>query len=82
MEGAFNEFGKWSVGVVTYIFCFICGLKWCKLEIRVLVSVFYNTFLVGLGADEYVSGADMEFSFVVPVCDSHRFDEDVRVRQC
>ena len=82
MEGAFNEFGKWSVGVVTYICCSICGLKWCKLEISVLVSVFYNAFLVGLGADENVSGADMEFSFVVPVCDSHRFDEYVRVRQC
>ena len=27
VEGAFNELGEWSVGAVSYRFCFICGIN-------------------------------------------------------
>ena len=31
--GAFNELGEWSVGALSYRFCFICGIHWNTTDV-------------------------------------------------
>ena len=41
MEGAFNELDEWSVGAVTYRFCFTCGINGANLK-----SVFWYSLSI------------------------------------
>ena len=74
LQFLFVQFCAITVAISVTCSCVMCVQFW---ELR-----FGFPQMSEFGGVEVRLGADTELSFFVPVCGSHCFDEDVRVRQC